>query len=111
MSYDTYQSPLSSRYASREMLHLFSSDAKFRTWRKLWIALAEAEEQNVVSGQVRAATYKGHTTRLEVTGCFDETVYPALSEYTGRGDGETVRLYFPPERICVYKKTSDMEDQ
>ena len=65
----------------------------------------------MVSGQVRAATYKGHTTRLEVTGCFDETVYPALSEYTGRGDGETVRLYFPPERICVYKKTSDMEDQ
>ena len=45
MSYDTYQSPLSSRYASREMLHLFSSDAKFRTWRKLWIALAEAEQE------------------------------------------------------------------
>ena len=86
-------------------------DACVLTIRSENIALAEAEEQNVVSGQVRAATYKGHTTRLEVTGCFDETVYPALSEYTGRGDGETVRLYFPPERICVYKKTSDMEDQ
>ena len=45
MSYDTYQSPLSSRYASREMLHLFYYDAKFRTWRKLWIALAEAEQE------------------------------------------------------------------
>ena len=86
-------------------------DACVLTIRSENIALAEAEEQNVVFGQVRAATYKGHTTRLEVTGCFDETVYPALSEYTGRGDGETVRLYFPPERICVYKKTSDMEDQ
>ncbi len=75
------------------------------------IALAETEGQNVFSGQVQAATYKGHATRLEVTGCFGETVYPALSEYTGRGEGETVQLYFPPERICVYKKTNDMEDQ
>ena len=40
---DTYESPLSSRYADKEMKYLFSPDMKFRTWRKLWVALAEAE--------------------------------------------------------------------
>ena len=43
MSTDVYESPLSSRYASPEMLHLFSPDRKFVTWHALWIALARAE--------------------------------------------------------------------
>ena len=42
---DTYESPLASRYASREMLYIFSPDKKFKTWRKLWIALAETEKE------------------------------------------------------------------
>ena len=45
MSNDRYQSPLSERYASREMQYIFSPDKKFRTWRRLWIALAETERE------------------------------------------------------------------
>ncbi len=41
----TYESPLASRYASSEMLYLFSPDKKFSTWRRLWIALARAEKE------------------------------------------------------------------
>ena len=45
MGNDRYVSPLSERYASREMQEVFSPDRKFRTWRKLWIALAETEQE------------------------------------------------------------------
>ena len=45
MSNDRYTSPLSERYASKEMQYIFSPNKKFRTWRKLWIALAETEKE------------------------------------------------------------------
>lgn len=44
MSTDRYENPLITRYTSKEMAHIFSSDVKFSTWRALWIALAEAEK-------------------------------------------------------------------
>ena len=40
---DRYESPLSSRYASKYMLNLFSAETRIRTWRKLWVSLAKAE--------------------------------------------------------------------
>lgn len=45
MSYDKYTSPLSERYAGKEMQYIFSPDMKFKTWRKLWVALAESEKE------------------------------------------------------------------
>ena len=43
--YDRYESPLGLRYASKEMQGIFSQDKKFKTWRKLWIALAQSEKE------------------------------------------------------------------
>ena len=45
MSTDRYESPLSQRYASKEMQYIFSQDMKFSTWRRLWVALAETEKE------------------------------------------------------------------
>ena len=61
MPRDVYQSPFSTRYASREMQHLFSEEHKFRTWRRLWVALAEAEQAEglaITDGQI--AELKAH---------------------------------------------------
>ena len=45
MKHDSASNPLTERYASREMSYLFSPEFKFRTWRRLWVALAEAEQE------------------------------------------------------------------
>ncbi|MCR4556981.1 MAG: adenylosuccinate lyase [Saccharofermentans sp.] len=63
---DTYESPLNSRYASKEMQYIFSPDKKFRTWRLLWIALAEAEKElglNITDEQI--ADLKAHKDDID----------------------------------------------
>jgi adenylosuccinate lyase len=55
MSNDKYMSPLSERYAGKEMQYIFSPDKKFKTWRRLWVALAEAEKElglNITEEQI-----------------------------------------------------------
>lgn len=65
MSTDRYNSPLSGRYASKEMQYIFSQDKKFTTWRRLWIALAEAERElglNITEEQI--AELKAHVNDI-----------------------------------------------
>ena len=65
MSTDRYDSPLSGRYASKEMQYIFSQDKKFTTWRRLWIALAEAERElglNITEEQI--AELKSHVNDI-----------------------------------------------
>lgn len=64
--HNMYESPLASRYASDEMLYLFSPDKKFSTWRRLWIALARAEKElglNITDEQIKEM--EGHITDID----------------------------------------------
>ena len=63
---DRYESPLSSRYASEYMLHLFSQDVRYQTWRKLWVSLAKAEHKlglNITEEQVKEL--EAHITDID----------------------------------------------
>lgn len=70
------------------------------------ISLAQTPGENTVPGRVESATYKGHTTRLEVSGCFAEMVYPAISGYAETEAGREVLVHFPADRICVYRNNN-----
>ena len=66
---NSYESPLSKRYASGEMSYLFSPEKKFRTWRRLWIALAEAEKElglNITQEQIDEMTARRDDINYEV---------------------------------------------
>ena len=64
--HDTYETPLNSRYASREMQQIFSPDRKFTTWRKLWVALAESEmEMGLPVTQAQVDELKAHVEDID----------------------------------------------
>ena len=74
---DTYENPLITRYASREMARVFSDDNRFTTWRKLWIALAEGEKElglNITDEQI--AQMKAHVSDInyDVAACYGSCV-------------------------------------
>ena len=64
--HDTYETPLNSRYASREMQKIFSPDRKFTTWRRLWVALAESEiEMGLPVTQKQVDELKAHVEDID----------------------------------------------
>ncbi len=66
MSKDRYESPLSSRYASEEMLRLFSPDTRYQTWRRLWAALARAEKElGLPITEEQIAELEAHITDID----------------------------------------------
>ena len=73
------------------------------------IRLAEEMGENTVAGDVQSVTYKGHHTRLELTGCFEETVCAAVSDYMASEHGKHVLVQLPREQICIYK--NDVEEK
>ena len=64
--HDRYENPLCRRYASREMQAIFSDDRKFSTWRRLWLALAESEQElglNITDEQLEEM--RAHLTDID----------------------------------------------
>ena len=84
MSKDIYESPLSSRYASPYMLHLFSPDMRFQTWRRLWVELARVNGEEFSPTSSHGSTHEqdenGNVRGSAYTGSFDRIVDPAQVE-------------------------------
>lgn len=74
---DAYKSPLQGRYASKEMLYLFSEEKKFKTWRKLWVTLAETEMElglNITAEQVEELKKYSEDINYEVAEAWENKV-------------------------------------
>ena len=95
--HNVYESPFGKRYASQEMLYLFSDDNKFRTWRKLWIALAKAEKEfglPITDAQIEELVAKYNDAMKQIRDNevqlredikdYQESVYSALVNEVGR---------------------------
>ena len=74
--YNTYQSPLSERYASKEMCAVFSDQYKFSTWRRLWIALAEAQRelglQTITNDQIEEMRHFQDTINFDAARIYEK---------------------------------------
>ena len=95
MSTDRYQSPLSERYASKEMQYIFSPDMKFRTWRKLWIALAETEKElglNITEEQI--AELKAHAEDINYEVAKEREKWRFITEKFKRAIGGYFKAQF-----------------
>ena len=78
--YNKYVSPLSERYASREMQYIFSPDKKFKTWRKLWIALAETERELGLSiTQEQIDELKAHAEEINYLNYWEFVICSVIS--------------------------------
>ena len=101
MSTNAYESPFSSRYASEEMQYVFSQDNKFKTWRKLWIALAKAEKAlgiNITDEQIAELEANKDNINYEIAREREKLVRHDVMSHVyayplGRNGVEFVRLW------------------
>lgn len=93
---DAYKSPLQGRYASKEMLYLFSEDKKFKTWRKLWIILAESEQElglNITDEQIAALKQYSEDINYEVADEWEKKVrHDVMAHVHAYGEQATVAM-------------------
>src|SRR5579864_2459059 len=87
---NVYVSPFSERYSSKEMLYLFSADKKFRTWRKLWISLAEAQKKlglPITDSQVRELKKRAEDVDYRAARKYEESLkHDVMAHIRAYGD-------------------------
>jgi adenylosuccinate lyase len=87
---NVYSSPFAERYSSKDMLYLFSPDKKFRTWRRLWIALAEAERKlglPITDGQIRELKKRAEDVDYRAARKYEESLkHDVMAHIRAYGD-------------------------